>query len=65
MTIVLASRLSRAEMHMLGNNVAFAPRRSSPKPAAVKRSLPSDEERRDESSAPAGAAPWAGQEAVA
>lgn len=65
MTIVPASRLSRAEMHILGNNVAFAPRRGSPKPAAVNRSLPADEEGRDESSAPAGAAPWAVQEAVA
>jgi hypothetical protein len=65
MTIVPASRLSRAEMHMLGNNVAFAPRRSSPKPAAVKRSLPTDEEGRDESAAPVGNAQWAGQEAVA
>ena len=65
MTIVPASRLSRAEMHMLGNNVAFAARQGSSRSAPVKRSLPIDDEGVEEPSVPAGMAPWAGREAVA
>ena len=50
---------------MLGNNIAFAGRQGSSRPAAAKRSLPINEEGANEPSVPAGAAPWAEQEAVA
>jgi hypothetical protein len=65
MTIVPASSLSRADMRMLGTNVAFAVRKGPRTPEARQRSLPPSQEGQDEQATPAGSSSWHGREAVA
>ena len=65
MTIVPASRLSRAEMRILGNNVVSSVSKDRAEVAVLPSSLATPDECVEELSAPADAAPWVGRAAVA
>jgi hypothetical protein len=65
MTIVPASRLSRAEMRMLGNNVVSAVGKDRAEVAVVPRSPAIPGEYVEDLSVQADAIPWVGRAAVA